>query len=1329
MFDNTNYIQEQVDTLAISKSQMRFWFLDRMEPGNAACNVSRRYYLKGKPDVRLLEKSFELLIRRHEILRSAIVGGNGSPLLKVLGTLDFKIDIFDVGYLDDEKKYSEAARIANESAARPFMLAKPPLFRANLVRLNENEWIFTFVIHHIIIDGSSLGILFKELETIYNSFVKNEPLSLPPAEKNYSDYITYVHQAQDGKDSARKLNFWKKQLGGEIPLSEIPKDYNKSIKPTFNGARIYFSFDEALVNQLRKISKENSCSLYTTLLAAFKVLLYRYTGNSDLTIGSPVLNRPEDFKDCIGVFINMLPFRSCLDGKKSFRDFLQAERRVTFSAFANHDYPFEDIIANIHPHRSPMVHPVFQIMFQYITGKKPELYGLGVESMEIDTGKSQFDLSLYIWEWSNYLDGYYEFNTDLYSKEKIERLSLHFNLLLKSIVSDPHASLNALSFLSEKETTKLLVLQNDTGRQYPTDKTVTDLFEESVRNNPEKIAVESGNTKLSYKMLNDRANRLAGYLIEKNVKPGDLVGISTDRSADMIISLLAVMKAGAAYVPLDPTYPPDRLNYMIKDSELSVIITQTEFLNLFTNFDGVLLDIQKEKSILDSYPAYLNKIECFPENKAYVIYTSGSTGRPKGVAILHRSVVNFLYSMMEKPGISKDDILLSVTSLSFDISVLEIFLPLAAGAKVVLVPKEITYDGQMLLKNLRQSKANIMQATPSTWRLLLSAGWNEKFNLRILCGGEPFNTDLAEQLLDRCDELWNMYGPTETTIWSSVKKISAKEKITLGSPIANTQFYVLDSNRKLLPEGMPGELYIGGAGLAEGYLNNPELTAEKFIDNPFIYNGEKIYRTGDIVRIIRNGECEFLHRADNQIKLRGYRIELGEIESALYSNNYVKEAAVIIKEIKTGDVRLIAFVVMENKAKLNLSEAKLHLGKKLPEYMIPSLIIELEKLPLTPNGKVDKKALATMVEVDNFNKLEKVEPRDETEKELVKIWQKVLGTGKIGVTDDFFELGGHSLLAVFLFNEINKNFGTDLPLSLLFTFPTIEGISFHIREKKYNQAQQVLLKLKNGNGRHPLFLIHGAGGNVFLYKELAEHLHNEIPVYGVQSIHLVNNSFIERNLIDMAERYVNEILTVQPEGPYYLAGYCMGGTVALEIAQQLQRRGKSVAVLALLETYNVNTLNKSAVLKSFNKIQNLFFHIGNYLASSESRALFFNKKFMVEKERIALKLKIFFSRLISVFNPASTPKYPHINVEKMNESAQNKYIPEKYRGKIILIKPKTYFAGSGDFNFGWSGITDELHVVTINVNPRGMLIKPFVESLAKELNNAILEVREKSAGI
>jgi len=1324
MFDNTNYIQEQIETLAISKAQMRFWFLDQMEPGNAACNVSRRYYLKGNPDVQHLQRSFELLIQRHEILRSAIVGGNGSPLLRILNSVDFNIEVFDISHLAQQEMLSKAARIANESAARPFILSKPPLFRANLVRLKDDEWIFTFVIHHIIIDGSSLGILFREFETIYECLVKNQPVSLPAVEKNYRDYINYLHQGQDEKDSAKKLNFWKKQLGGEIPLSEIPKDYNKSLTPTFNGARVYFSFDEALVSQLRKISKGNSCSLYTALLAAFKVLLYRYTGNTDLTIGSPVLNRAEDFKDCIGVFINMLPFRSRLDGNKCFRDFLQAERRVTFSAFANHDYPFEDIIANIHPYRSPMVHPVFQIMFQYITGKKPELYGLEVESMEIDTGKSQFDLSLYMWEWSNYLDGYYEFNSDLYNKDKIERLSVHFNLLLNSIVSDPLASIDQLSFLSDEETAKLLFLQNDTGRMYPTDKTVTDLFEESVCKNQEKIAVESGNAQLSYRMLNERANKLAGYLIEKNVKPGDLVGISTDRSADMIISLLAVMKTGAAYVPLDPTYPGDRLNYMIEDSGLTVIITQTEFLPLFANFKGMLLDIQKEKSIFDKFPAHLNKIEYSPDNRAYVIYTSGSTGRPKGVVILHRSVVNFLYSMMEKPGIYENDILLSVTSLSFDISILEIFLPLTKGAKVVLVPKEITYDGQMLLKNLRQSKANIMQATPSTWRLLISAGWNEKLNLKILCGGEPFNPDLAEQLLERCEELWNMYGPTETTIWSSVKKISANHKITLGSPIANTQFYVLDPNRKLLPEGIPGELYIGGAGLADGYLNNPELTAEKFIDNPFNDNREKIYRTGDIVRITSNGECEFLQRADNQVKLRGYRIELGEIESALYSYRYVNEAAVIIKEFKPGDVRLIAFVVMENQSKLNLSEVKLYLGKKLPEFMVPSLIIELEKLPLTPNGKVDKKALAAMAAVDTITKQERVEPRNETEMKLVKIWQKALGTDKVGVTDDFFELGGHSLLAVALFNEINKKFGTDLPLSLLFTSPTIEGISFHIKERKYNQAHPILLKLKNGNGRHPLFLVHGAGGNVFLYKELAEHLHNEIPVYGVQSIFLVNNDFTERKIIDMADRYVNEILTVQPEGPYHLAGYCMGGTVALEIAQQLQRRGKSVAMLALLETYNVNTLNKSALLKFFNKIQNLFFHIGNYLASSEGRALFFNKKLMVEKERITIRLKILLSRLRNLIKPASSPKYPHINVEKMNESAQNKYIPEKYRGKIILIKPKTYFAGSGDFNFGWSGITDELQVVTINVNPRGILVKPFVESLAKELNNAILEIKE-----
>jgi amino acid adenylation domain-containing protein len=1319
MSDVPKYLVEK-ESVPISKTQMRFWFLDQMEPGNASCNVSRRYHLKGKLDIATLQKCFEILIERHEILRSAIVGGYDIPLLKILDKTGFSMNVFHLDNLNQKEKANEARRIAYEAAAKSFQLSKPPLFRANLVCLNKDEYIFTFVIHHIIIDGTSLSILFGELESIYNSFVKNQPLTLPPTQRQYREFIRFQNEGIGVGNSERKLNFWKKNLGGELPIVEIPAD-NKSFQPTFNGGRIYYSINEHLVKELKKLSMEVGCSLYTVLLAAFKVLIYRYTGSEDITLGSPVANRNEEFENTLGVFINMVPIRSQVNGKKGFKEFLVLERRVTFSAFANHDYPFEDIIANICPKRNPLVPPIFQIMFQYITGKKPEFTGVEVSVLEIDTGKSQFDLSLYMWEWDDYLDGYFEFNTDLYNRKKIERLSGHFYLLLKEIVDNPDIPIDLLMFISDEEKQKLIYKFNNTHREYPLDKTIIELFEENRRKNPYRIAVEFDNIRLNYNDLNERANRLANYLRLKNLRPGDLIGISTDRSHLMVIAIIAGLKCGAAYVPLDPSYPHNRLKYMTENAALFLIITHSKYISTFHDFTGTIVDIHRDEQEIDEQPAHFEKIYFSSDSIAYVIYTSGSTGRPKGVKIRHSSVVNFLCSMREYPGINSKDILLSVTSLSFDISVLELFLPLITGAKLVLVDKDTAGDGQKLLETLKLSKATIMQATPSTWKIMLDAGWNEKIKLKILCGGETLIPNLAEQLMKRGKELWNMYGPTETTIWSSIKKISSEKEITLGSPLANTQLYVLDKNRQLLPDRVPGELYIGGAGLSAGYLNNPELTEERFVYNPFNTGSKKIYKTGDIVCYKENGELEFLRRTDDQVKLRGFRIELGEIESALISHKLIKEAAALIKESRPGDVRLFAFVVPLKNGKLKIEKLKNDLRQKLPEYMIPSSIFELEKLPLTLNGKVNKKVLKIPDPSKLGSKSEQFEPRNETEKELAYIWQNVLGLNNVGIKDDFFALGGHSLLAAILFNNINRKFNANLPLALLFNSPTIEGIAHHLKENVEDEHKSVL-KIKNGNGKLPLFLIHGAEGNVLLYKELADHLHEDIQVYGVQSIYLNNSDSTVSSIEEMADQYLQEIVSLQPEGPYYLGGYCMGGTIAFEIAQKLQKIDKSVTFLGLLESYNMNTANKSYPMRLFNKVQNLYFHIRNLVASiSEGMNSFLYKKISEEKNRFILKLKIFLAKVFSRFHSDFLSKYLYFNVEKLNDDAQKKYIPKHYAGKATLIRPKTYFAGSSDFNFGWGEVADQLDVIMMNVNPRGMLVKPFVKELAELLDKSIIQ--------
>lgn len=853
--------------------------------------------------------------------------------------------------------------------------------------------------------------------------------------------------------------------------------------------------------------------------------------------------------------------------------------------------------------------------------------------------------------------------------------------------------------------------------------TVYSLFEKQLKTNPDSIAVSFNGNKLTYKKLAAESDKVAYLLNQSGVKQGDIIGLCLNRSAEMIIALLGIIKAGAAYLPLDPFFPDKRLEYMLNDSAARFLLTESLLFPKFSYYKGKFIDISEIKQIkLNS--EVIDKSD--KDKLAYLIYTSGSTGNPKGVQIAHYSLTNFLLSMQKVPGINQRDNLLALTTLSFDISGLEIFLPLISGAKITVATRVEAKDGKSLLDKIRKEKVTVVQATPSTWRMIIDSGWNEKLKLKALCGGEPLTQDLADKLLDLVDELWNMYGPTETTIWSSCSRVIKGEQIHLGKPIANTQFYIVDKDLNFCPPGVAGELLIGGTGLSIGYLNREELTTEKFITNPFDKEGKtKVYRTGDLVKLNSRMQLEFLGRIDNQVKIRGYRIELEEIENVIKRDDAVKDCAVVVKELN-NDKKIIAYVLLKSTLTgddfiTEINSIRDTIIRNLPDYMIPTLIIPIEQFPLTPNNKIDKKALTEKDISGIISHTSAAKAETEIQKTLVDIWENLLGISGIGIDDNFFELGGHSILAAQMLADFEKSTGKKIPLAEMFTSQTIRQLAEIIESDKADLKWSPLVEIKKGDSSLPaLFLVHGAEGNIFLYRDLAKSLNSNLTVYGIQARGLNGENHIHHSIEEMAADYIRAIKSIQPKGPYNLGGYCMGGSVAYEMAIQLSQNGDQVANVFLLETYNACLLDQEALRKTRikEKIENIKFHFDNVKSLSGKEKL----AFLQGKSETALKrTSARISRIVSsigLSDKKDIKNHITLALRDINDKAQMLYSPPRYKGKVILLRPKVSFATESDPKFGWGNFVEgELKIYNLDVAPRGMLAEPFVKQTSRIIDS------------
>src|SRR5271165_6058488 len=1044
--------------LPLSFAQQRLWFIDQLEPGSPMYNLASMYRMRGSLNVPALEKTINEIVRRHESLRTTFRNVDGQPLQVIAPEWRMPLEVNIVKGAGEEQREAELRRLTREAAIQPFDLAKGPLLRPSLLRIDDEDHVLMIVVHHIVGDGWSGSLIAGELAALYEAFAQDRPSPLPELTIQYADFAEWQRQWLQGEIRENQVEYWRSQLAGAPPVLELPTDRPRPALQNHRGDVRAHVIHRELVDQLRDVSQAEGVTLFMTLLAGFQLLLSRFSGQEDIVVGTSVAGRDHaEIELLIGFFINTLAMRTDLSGDPTFRELLARVKKVALDGYAHQEIPFEKLVEELQPERNLSYNPIFQVLFglQNMPRHVFQASGLRVERSPVHQGTSILDMSWFAWETDDGLLLRVEYDTDLFEDATILRALEHYQKLLEGIAAQPDSRISELPLLDDEEKRKLLVEFNQTQAEYPRDLCVHQLLQEQARRTPEAIAMEFQGRSLTYAELDARSNQLAHFLRHRGVRAEQLVGVCVERSLEMVVALLGILKAGGAYVPLDPAYPSDRIQYVLDDAHVKLLLTQDAMLASLppTTAEAICLDPEwRAFQDEDSGPV---AAEVTPDNLAYVIYTSGSTGRPKGVQLEHRSVVNFLCSMRREPGMTANDVLVAVTTLSFDIAGLELYLPLLVGGRLVVASREATFDGRLLKQLLDQTGATMMQATPTTWRVLLESGWEGNPKLKVLVGGEALSADLARQLALRCGSVWNMYGPTETTIWSSVYRVEGKDDrlVPIGKPIANTTFYILDGNRRPVAEGAQGELYIGGEGLARGYFERDELTAEKFVPDPFSSQpGARMYRTGDLARYRRDGNVEFLGRIDHQVKIRGFRIELGEIEAVLEQHAGVNQAVVVAREDKPGDKRLVAYVVAESPDTLTSSaELRRHVGKQLPDYMTPAAFVQMTKLPLTPNGKVDRKALPPPDQSRDAGAVY-VAPRTPLEEILAQIWKEVLHVDRVGVHDNFFSLGGHSLLATQVISRIRHAAGVELPLRHMFEWPTIAELVLKIEEIKASES-------------------------------------------------------------------------------------------------------------------------------------------------------------------------------------------------------------------------------------------------------------------------------------
>ncbi len=1051
VFQLSNYIDNQSDSaekvvslvhltetshLPLSLNQKRLWLISKLQPDTPSYIIPVTYKFTGDLNIEIFRESINRLFNRHHVVFSIIKEDNGEPYCNIVPS-DVMIKVLDYSGLSEKEKSENIESLINTDSRKIFNLEKGPLYRLYLIRSAENEYYFRMSIHHIIFDGWSWSVFAKELNNIYNGLLKGQDPELEVIEFQQYDFADWEKNYEGSKTEADSIEFWKKNLVGGSTVLNFPFDFQRTDESSGKGLCETLQLTKDMSEKLRDISDFENISLFTTLLSIYGIQMHIYSGEDDINIGLPIAYRPHSkLENIFGMFVNTVVVRLKYEKNMTFRDLIRMTNEASLNAIAHQDLPFEKVVEIVNPDRSSNANPLFQVGFiwQNNLDVPLQLHGIKCEKVTGKERTSVFDITLSMWENGNYIEGEVEYDTDLLKNDTIDRLIDNFRYLVHELVENPDKPVSEMKYVSAHGLA-MIDSFNNTGSEVP-DLRIHELFTQRAGEDPGRAALVSGEQVISYGELDRRSNRIANHLIRTGAKAGDIVGLCLERTEEMVISVLGILKAGCAYLPMDPSFPDERIKYMYEDSGAGVLISQSSLKEKFSGFNdtSVILVDSDSTAIGESSPDNPG-VRISPDNLAYMIYTSGSTGKPKGVKVHHGSVVNFLGSMKHTPGFGKDDRLLAVTTLSFDISVLEIFLPLTTGGEVVIATSGDISDGQVLSGLLDKHDITVMQATPATWNILLGSDWSGKKDLKALCGGEAILPGLVKELLPKVSSLWNMYGPTETTVWSTCMELTdPTPPILVGKPIDNTDIYILDRNHNQLPVGVTGEVCIGGQGVTKGYNNRPELTSEKFITWE---NGRIIYKTGDFGRYLPDGNIELFGRIDNQIKLRGFRIEPGEIENLLSRIPGIREAVVKVQKFGDSDDRLVAFLNAEQSFNIVSEEISSALSKDLPGYMIPSYYQVSDGFPRLPNGKINKKALVFKLEETETATETDFESLTDTQKKIYRIWESVLKTGKLPINVNFFDAGGNSLLAIRILNKIKEEIGYTMSFKSFIAFPTI----------------------------------------------------------------------------------------------------------------------------------------------------------------------------------------------------------------------------------------------------------------------------------------------------
>jgi amino acid adenylation domain-containing protein len=1328
--------RQSADRMPPSFVQQRLWFLEQMDAEATAYNLPFAWRLRGTLDREALRRALEAVVRRHEPLRTTFAAVDGDPVQVIQPPVAIELPLDDLRALAVDRQDAEVVRCSEAEARQPFDLARDQMLRARLLWLDAEEHVLLITMHHIAVDGWSLGVMWHELQVLYAAFSTGVECQFAEPVVRYADYAEWQRKEIAGPRLAGLLQYWRGQLDGLTAL-ELPTDRPRPPRPTHRGARHEFTLSASLVQQLEALGRAEGATLHMTLLAAFQTLLSRYSGQDDVTVGIPIAGRDHlALEPLIGCFVNTIVLRTDLSGNPTFRQLLERVRQVSLAAYDHQALPFEMLVDQLRPERQLGRNPLFQVLFQLTSFGEEDLAlpPLEVARLPARGERARVDLEVHLRRKPNGVHGTVVYSTDLFDSSTIDRMVEHFATLLEAIAADANQRISELSLLTARERQQVQFAWNNTAVEYPREKCIPDLFEAQAERTPDAVAVTFEGRQWTYRQLNERANRLAHYLARRGVGPERLAAVCAERSLEMIVGVLAILKAGGAYVPLDPAAPQKRLEFMLRDTGADLVLTQRRFIERLPPAPArpVCLDADWEQIAGEDAANPLRQISA--ENLAYVMYTSGSTGAAKAVCIPHRGVVRLVCGT-DYVRWGPDQVFLQFAPLAFDASTFEIWGCLLHGARLAVAsPQPLSADE--LGAAIRREGVTTLWLTAGLFHVMVDQRLADLAAVRqLLAGGDVLSPRHVRAFLQAASAsvLVNGYGPTENTTFSCCHRMSRPdevgEPVSIGRPIANTQAYVLDRHLQPVPIGVPGELCLGGAGLARGYLNRPELTARAFVAHPLSDDPDaRVYRTGDRVRWRPDGNLEFLGRIDRQVKIRGYRVEPAEVEAVLGQHPEVQEVAVLAREDQPGEKRLVAYWVPRGAPACTESELRDYLRDRLPEYMVPAQFVPLDGLPHSPHGKVDRQSLPAPEKRRSAPTRTRLAPRVPVEQRLAALWARLLGLdpAEINVHDSFFDLGGHSLLAMQLFVQIEKVTGRRLPLATLFEAPTIAQLGAVLSRDGWSPNWSPLTAIHPHGSRSPLFCMHSIGGNVLGFERLAAHLGGDRPVYGLQAVGLDGRQAPHTRVEQMADCYLREILEFQPRGPLFLAGHSFGGLVAFEIARRLRTQGAPVGAVVLFDSYPRPARPRSWAGRLLQTMtltaKRLGFHCRElYQASAWERVNTLQRSGRTLRRRIRSRLwrTAYRASEVLVGTETRTPAALQ-TVKECCWLAARHYVPGTYDGRVILFRARERSFTPDDPGERWRDlVTGGIEVHDIPGDHLSLLAEPNVQRLADELRTVL----------